>query len=338
MARKRASRSEQLPCPLFNTFRSIASPIIRFCTVSTDTLDILVELCAGPAATSRIELARSTKLIKRLSQTLDPEYTGDDTWADAVGGRYSGVREATPSLVTPWKDRHLGVVYRYRLDEAPETPSQSSAFGSGSLHGLLFVNPSASYTSSPPNQESGRTSHRSQVSFDSIIEEHSAGRTNLAHCYQIFKPEAYRGRPPCPDVFPSSQTHSYIAAMVAHERGESAEETEDGTGEDWVDDADVVQMKPKVTKVIVRPVKGARAGKRPVKLAGGGLKEKGTTTLGKGRTEARGIEETKETKEAKETKQIKKVERDTEDEVAIESCDSQVWDPKWVIQRKRYVQ
>ncbi|KAF8858144.1 hypothetical protein BDZ45DRAFT_408865 [Acephala macrosclerotiorum] len=187
MARKRSTASssrDRSPSRFLVTFRNITSPIVRFCTISTDTLDTFVSLCAGPSAITRIERARSTKLIKRLSQALDPDHIGDGSWAAAVGGSFTGIRDAAPSLVTPWNDRHLGVVYRYRLKESPDGPVYKPPRGSG-CWGLQFGYSSASRTVSPHHSRStSRSDSPSRFTIDDILEAHSAGRTNLSFLWR----------------------------------------------------------------------------------------------------------------------------------------------------------
>jgi hypothetical protein len=251
--------------------------------------DKIVELCAGTNAVTRIERARSTELIEKLSKILDP-FPVSGECADTVGGRYTGyepspvlwissnlsrsllkhimypsdsvysIREAAPS--------HFGVVYRFRSDTSPEHPAYVPPPGSGSLYGLLFTNSSASRPTSPPAQKSSPTS-RSDVSFDSIIEDHSAGRTNLANRFKSsnrFDAEHYNGIPSCSDIFISNPKRSCIAAQLAYEHQEP-----EGDSGDWVEEVEDIKVKKKTTRSHASASsRETRTGRRSVKFFGSG--------------------------------------------------------------------
>ncbi|CZR70150.1 uncharacterized protein PAC_20051 [Phialocephala subalpina] len=349
MARKRSSTAssgrDRSPSRFLVTFRSIVSPIVRFCTVSTDTLDTFVALCAGSNSITRIERARSTKLINKLSQALDPAHSGNGngSWADAVGGSYTGIRDAVPSLVTPWNDRHLGVVYRYRLKESPDEPVYKPPRGSGCL-GLQFGYSSASRAASPHHSRStSRSDSPSKFTIDDILEAHSAGRTNLSFLWRrnhianaihnhAPPPEPYLGRPPCPKRFPFNRKKSTLSNIFAPEPEEEEAKEEEGQ---WVDvtEASANEGSTKGSPARGTQTKGSPTrqirGRRPVKFAAGKGKDSGRMAVPAQDSKVAG----KEVKKVYETKDT------ATDDCAIGSDDEE-WDPDWVIQkqqqRKRY--
>lgn len=152
------------------------------------------------------------------------------------------------------------------MDKPPE-PIYKPPPGSGSLYGLLFTTSTTSRPASPPTQKSFS---KSEVSFDSIIEDHSAGRTNLANRFiSSNRPEAecYRALPSCPEGFISNPKRSRIAAQLAYDH----QVPEVGDGE-WLDEADDIKIKKKITRG--RASAGARetrTGRRSVKFFGTGV-------------------------------------------------------------------
>ena len=113
------------------TFSSSAPPMFSlslpdtfeslFPSISSEKLDDLVGLCAGRSARVRIERNKSHRLINQLSSSPESERKRaelhGETWADEIGGRVAGVREAQSSFVKPWAEPNFGITFRYRHED-----------------------------------------------------------------------------------------------------------------------------------------------------------------------------------------------------------------------------
>ncbi|KAG9239483.1 hypothetical protein BJ875DRAFT_538704 [Amylocarpus encephaloides] len=86
-------------------------------TISKNTLNKLVALCAGKQASNMFERNRLLKYFRTLPDITEASCSkcyNDQVWANTIGGSDTGVRRERPSLITPWKDPNAGVIYRYR--------------------------------------------------------------------------------------------------------------------------------------------------------------------------------------------------------------------------------
>ncbi len=152
------------------------------------SLDWLVGLCAGSGAKTRIERMQEKRIFKILSAAPSPEpgtcgggessissmllsYAEEDPsvdrvcrpespdpeWADEVGGNITGIRDAKPSVLKPWKEPNFGITFRYRLknNEVFDDPKESQLPGNRSLYGGQWFErecqPRMLYLPSPPS-------------------------------------------------------------------------------------------------------------------------------------------------------------------------------------------
>lgn len=183
-------------------------------------------------------------------------------------------------MVTPFEEASLRVVHG--SDTPPNSPTFIFPSGSGALHGLSFSNPSASRQSSPLRQD-GSLPSGSNVSLDSILAEHAAGRTNLANCFESIVPEkaVHNRLPSCPGAFSSDPRASQITAQFAGEAEEGREEE----GDEWVHEIEDTNVGGKVKRdrISTHGSRKSRRGRRPVRFFGNGpskLTQTGEQTCG----------------------------------------------------------